>query len=225
MPVRILSYGKMFVVDDILVPALIGAAIGFAWRFIQSLRGRWGQQCMPESAQVEMSLTDQEMIQKSQDLIRDCFGNEVVERMRNASNAERIAMMSDFSQKLAAMYGLDIDVDVQIWDNINRWGGYHWEKRKAEFNIRVLTVDANDPRFEGWVREVLDTIIHELRHAVQHKAIQEAGFWNVDDQRRQTWANNMANYIKPEVDFKGYVKQPIEADAATFAAQVMSEVH
>ena len=133
--------------------------------------------------------------------------------------------MAEFAEELVKRYGLDIDVDITV-SQIENCGQYNWQKRKAEFNIVALMLDGNHEHFEYCVRETLDTIIHELRHAVQHKAIRDEGFWNVEEERRVRWAENMmkGNYIRPEVNFRAYCSQPIEADAATFAARVMEGV-
>ena len=86
--------------------------------------------------------------------------------------------------------------------------------------------DRDDEFFNYGVRSVMETIVHELRHAVQWKAITENNFWNVDEKTRDLWAENLNfdNYIDPEVDFKGYCEQPVEADARTFSALVMEGV-
>ena len=220
------SVAKRHMLESILIATLVGMGVHFVINLFGGLVGRLGQRSMPEAAQVEMSETDQQKIQDSQQLIRECFGESAVDTLRAASNMERITMMNEFAQRLAQLYELDIDVDVVIKEAKNQ-GAYNWSTKKVEFNIILLTVDANSPHFEACVRETLDTIVHELRHAVQHKAIEQDGYWNVDEERRAAWANNMVpgNYIRPSVDYKGYVRQPIEADAATFAAQVLQGVH
>lgn len=213
-------------IETYVIAALVGLAIGTVAAVVDALRSSWGTCALPETSQVEMSETDQEMIQQTQQVIQECFGENAVESLRTAKNVERIAMMNEFAQRLVQIYDLDIDVDVVIQET-NHHGAYNWNDKKAVFNIILLTVDGDNPNFEVCVREVLDTIVHELRHAVQHKAIEREGYWNVDEERRVAWANNMTpgNYINYAVDYCGYTKQPVEADAATFAAQVLQGVH
>jgi hypothetical protein len=202
-----------------------GLAVGMLIDTVINLIDSWGEQDLPEQTKVEMSETDQKMIQQTKALMQECFGDDVVERFRSASNLDRINMTGDFAKRLAALYNLDIDVDVVV-DEAQHCGAYNWKDQKAVFNIILMTVEKDNTHFDYCIKETLDTIIHELRHAVQHKAIQVDGFWNVDEERRIKWANNMApgNYIRPNVDRKGYVSQPIEADAFTFAAAVMQGV-
>lgn len=193
---------------------------------ISSLIKRWGQPKLPQKVRVELSDTDQEKIEVTRQLITECFGENVVERIKNASNMERITLISEFANRLVKEYGLDIEVDVMV-DDINNWGAYNWDQRKAVFNITLLMVGSSHEHADHYIRETLDTIIHELRHSVQHRAINEPGFWNINDERWKAWANNMANgnYIPANVDLNGYSNQPVEKDAFTFAAAVMEGVH
>lgn len=200
-------------------------AIEFVAGAIAGLLELWGQRKLPETAQAELSDFDKEKIRETQELLRECFGEDVTECIRKANNKDRIVLMADFAEKLAYEYGLDIDVDVTV-NNVHNCGSYDWKQRKAVFNIALLMVDGNNEHFEYCVHETIDTIIHELRHAVQHHTIENAGFWSVDEVRRNSWANNMlpGNYIRPEVDMRGYAAQPIEKDAVTFASLVMKGV-
>lgn len=211
---------------ETLITIGITVAVALVVEVVADLIENWGAPEMPTQTKAEMSETDQKMIQETQALMQECFGDDVVERFRNASNLDRISMTGDFAKRLAALYDLDIDVDVVI-EEAQHCGAYNWKDRKAVFNIILMTVESDNAHFDYCVKETLDTIIHELRHAVQHKAIRQEGFWNVAEERRVAWANNMTpgNYIRPEVDKKGYVGQPIEADAYTFAAEVMQGVH
>ena len=211
---------------EVLIPLAIAMAVEMLIEVVGGLIKRWGRQKLPQNARAELSDTDREEIEVTQELIAECFGEDVVARIKSASNKERIALMTEFADRLAKEYGLDIEVDVTV-DNVQSWGAYNWEQRKAVFNIALLMVDGNHEQFDYCVRETLDTIIHELRHAVQHKAINEPGFWNVSDERRVAWADNMVggNYIPATVDARAYANQPIELDAFTFAAAVMEGVH
>lgn len=201
------------------------AAVYLIAEAVLELIGMWGSNhTISEQAQVEMSETDEKMIRKTQEVLKECFGEDVMETFRNASNVERINMMNLFAKRLQQEYGLDdIEVDVMV-TNEAYWGYYSWNDKKAKFNIFNLTVDGDNKNFEYCVKESLDTVIHELRHAVQHKAIHEEGFWNVGEERRVEWATNMQNYVQASVNMQAYISQPVEADAFTFAARSMEGV-
>ncbi|HPF88282.1 MAG TPA: hypothetical protein PK537_09560 [Candidatus Limiplasma sp.] len=190
---------------------------------VKKLLDLWGSRSLPkQEQQVAMSEADMKEIEKSKEVIKECFGEDAVDTLRKSTNLERIDLMAKFADRLTKEYDLDIDVDITV-NNVQNCGYYDWEHQKAVFNIVLLMVDGNNEHFDYCVKEVLDTIVHELRHAVQHKAIREPGYWNVDDERRMAWANNMApgNYITSSSNLKRYSQQPIEADAAVFAALVM----
>ena len=192
---------------------------------ISDLWSQWGTQELPDHVQVQMSAEDDKKIKAAQELIHECFGENVVETIKSSSNKERINLMAEFAEKLAEEYDLNIEVDVTV-EELKNCGAYNWEKKKAVFNIALLTVDSENEHFGDCVRIVLDTIIHELRHAVQHKCIEEPTYWDIDADMRDMWQNNMlpGNYIRPEVDMRGYALQPIEIDASTFAELVMKGV-
>lgn len=216
--------------ESIILTSLAYAAVYTGITLVAELWARWrqsGQTKLPERVKAEMSDTDKEKIKETQQLIAEQFGGNFVESLRSASKIQRVEMLNAFAQRLKEEWGLDdIEVDIMI-KNVNEMGVYNWSTKKAEFNIALLMVDGNDPNFEKLAREALDTIVHELRHAVQHRSIREEGFWNVDEERRAAWANNMrkGNYISPQTNYRGYANQPIESDAYTFAALVMEGVN
>ena len=211
---------------EVLIALAVVAIASLLCEGVKYLINLWGsKQKMPDQVKAEMSETDEEMIEKTKNVIANTFGDSVIDKIATSSNKERIDLMADFATTLSKEYGLDISVDITVSD-ISNCGYYNWEEKKAVFNIAMMMVDKDNEHFAYCVRETLDTIIHELRHAVQHKAIHEEGFWNVDEARRIEWANNMLpeNYIQPSVDRKGYFLQPIEKDAATFANAAMEGV-
>lgn len=91
----------------------------------------------------------------------------------------------------------------------------------ANFNIVELMWRGDDEQFEARIRNFIDTIVHEERHAVQHRVIREPGFWQIDEERRTAWARNTPppnkRYIRASVDIRRYRTQPVERDAFTFA--------
>ena len=105
--------------------------------------------------------------------------------------------------------------------------------------LNSMYVASNNP---GVHREVLDTIIHEGRHAYQHynvdvKNIHESGAevatWreNFYDPRYQYYHSTGQKIIIPyndgsrhDVDFRLYYYQPVEIDARNFAKDVMDRL-
>ena len=84
--------------------------------------------------------------------------------------------------------------------------------------IRINQDDLASPeRF--W--QILDTLIHEDRHAYQHWSLLTPGFHTDPDQVR-AWTDNWEHYLDPkEVSLRRYRSQPIENDAFWFAESVV----
>lgn len=210
--------------ESILVATGVIAAAKLIGRLIGSLISRWGKKTeqLPETVKAPLSETDKKMAEETCNVIKEKFGDNVVETLKNASNKERLDMIEDFAKTLVNLYGLDVEVDIILGEE--GLGGYHdGSKNKIVFNITGL-MNTESENFAYFARFAVETVIHELRHAVQHKSINEPGFWDVDEKTRMEWKNNLENYIPPEVDFRGYALQPIEVDARTFADEAMSEV-
>ena len=196
---------------------------------IRYLFEQWGNRNTqtPESVKSEMTETDESKMDDTKNLIHEKFGDDVVKTFGEMSNMERVTAIDDFAEALKELYGLDdISVDITV-DELQTCGYYNWKDKKAVFNISLLMCDKNHEKFSYCVREVLDTIVHELRHAVQHRAMNDPDFrekWGIEESRAKKWEENKDNYISPGVDLRRYSSQPMEADAFTFAGQVMEDV-
>lgn len=207
----------------VAVEVLFNVGINFAVNLLRNVFGT--QRAMPETIKAELSDTDKKMAEETQNLIRDQFGENVSDSIRAMSNMERLQAANQFANNLADLYGLDIQIDVVAQDP-SQCGYYDWNKGKAVFNVVELWIKDDDKDFDAHIQNFFDTIIHELRHAVQRKAVTESGFWEVDEERRQKWDENFqpGNYVRADVNIRGYMEQPLENDAYTYAAYVMEGV-
>ena len=111
-------------------------------------------------------------------------------------------------------------VKVEFYGDDRHQCGFY-NSRDNTLNLNVADLLSKTPER---IQEFFDTIIHELRHAVQWKAIREAGYWNVEEERSKAWAKNFANYISASVDPRGYANQLVEVDARTFASGCLEGV-
>lgn len=64
---------------------------------------------------------------------------------------------------------------------------------------------------------VIQTILHEMYHAVQHEAINSPTKYDISQFELEVWSENLAHYITPELDYQEYIKQPVEYTAEKFA--------
>jgi len=200
---------------------------GIKWaviKLIEKWKERKNKNAPPEAVTAPMSDTDKEKIKETQDLIKEKFGESAVDHFRELPKKERVAELTEFAEELAKLYGVEINVDINA-EHLNSCGFYNFETKTLEFNIKYLMFEKNDENFAFFIKEAINTIVHELRHAVQHKATKESGFWNVDEKTRAKWANNFRNYISPSVDMRGYANQPVEADATTFANAALEGIN
>lgn len=207
----------------IAVEVLFNVGVNFAVSLLRNVFGT--QRTMPETIKAELSDTDKKMAEETQNLIRSQFGENVSDSIRAMSNMERLQAANRFANDLANLYGLDIQIDVVAQD-ANQCGYYDWNKGKAVFNVVELWISNDNEEFDAHIQNFFDTIVHELRHAVQRKAVTEPGFWEVDEERRQKWDENFqpGNYVRADVNIRGYMEQPLENDAYTYAAYVMEGV-
>lgn len=88
------------------------------------------------------------------------------------------------------------------------------------FNGEKIHV-SNDELERGSAWENVDTIIHEGRHAYQRYAIDNPDF-HPDSRQVEAWRQNFTDYKDPQYDIEAYRKQPLEADAWSYAAAVVS---
>lgn len=83
-----------------------------------------------------------------------------------------------------------------------------------QINLNVDLLRDADPQ------EIMETIMHESRHAYQDFAVNNPEQVSVDADTIKTWEYNFTHYISPEFDFEAYENQPVEADANIFAERM-----
>lgn len=216
------------VIDVLTTMAVAGAIVlglealeyGIGW--LISLWGKKHRQ-MPETLQAELGETDREMIRKTQELMRQVYGEDIVKRYAEANTHERINLTYEFAEQLAKLYGVDVNIDVFMKEPRKGEPYVYGQQRAGAIRLNIYMIDmyAGHKKFEDVIQNTIEITIHEMRHAVQDKAIEQPGFWDIDDVRRAAWARNLENYISTSVDVQRYMRQPVEADAYTFAAEAM----
>lgn len=128
------------------------------------------------------------------------------------SPAERLEKLQEFQSRIAASQSRNSVPLVSSRMDVSVFGVY--DGRQIRVNQDHL---ASPDSF--W--QILDTLIHEDRHAYQHWSLITPGFHTDPDQVR-AWADNWNNYLDPkEVSFRRYRSQPIENDAFWFAESVV----
>lgn len=72
---------------------------------------------------------------------------------------------------------------------------------------------------------LLDTVIHELRHQYQKEAVADPDRFCASPAQVEAWRENLAegNYILASEDYLGYRMQPVEKDAFAFAEEMIQK--
>ena len=111
---------------------------------------------------------------------------------------------------------LGIDAEISFAEKPPQLlGGYSPSKNTIELNSNYL----NDPDCS----DLLNTILHESRHAFQKKAINDPGSVSIDQETIDSWKNNFTNYVSSSWGYEAYRNQPLESDAFDFADKILEE--
>ena len=99
----------------------------------------------------------------------------------------------------------------------NSMGRYIYEENVIYIN--PLLFDVSD---DTDIEELINTVLHECRHAYQHYAgdtLPDGGLFSYTLAYKEitSWRENNYNYLLPEKDYFSYKTQPTEEDAQEFA--------
>lgn len=114
---------------------------------------------------------------------------------------------------------LEISYSKVVWMETDvRLCGYYCH-RNREIALNAAYLVTNNSKL---LTILVNTIIHECRHARQWAAVEGKDF-GYSQQTVEEWRRNFADYISSDESDEGYVKQPVEHDAAMFANSVINE--
>lgn len=180
----------------------------------------------------ELTVLDTELANQTAERIKDVIGPDPVSVMSTMTSSQKVAVIEEITKELVSLYQLtDVNYKTVTMDN-SLWGYYCEDDKTLYINISQLLYDKNNisgnaEDFDKMViKETLDTVVHELRHAIQFRAAfnLDDDYLNISRERRIEWAKNIANYISPKVDPERYITQLIERDAIAFAHEAMKGV-
>lgn len=126
----------------------------------------------------------------------------------------RCEIICDYFNGVKNEMGIETDIQFKHMPP-NKLGGYNPATNSIELNYIFLeNSDCED---------LLNTILHESRHAFQEKCISNPDSVSVKNNIIDVWKDNFSNYISPEYDFEAYENQEIEKDANYFADSVIKK--
>jgi len=148
------------------------------------------------------------------------------------SKEERLGVISNIYDDLASKYGLEkVPINVEDLPDKKIWF-FTWSDSKGQYRGDQIQIDI-DNLLSNDGRDLLDTVVHEIRHQIQHLSailFRENGDTatlpsGVSLEQARLWSENFKteNYIEPQDDYQGYRDQPIEQDARNFAGGYIEE--
>lgn len=113
---------------------------------------------------------------------------------------------------------MSVTYDKLEWFEDDRSCGFYNHNNKViALNMVYLATDS-----EKLLTILVNTIIHECKHARQLEAVEGADF-GYSQRQIAEWKRNFDDYISPRESDEGYFKQPVEFDARGFADSVIDE--
>lgn len=135
------------------------------------------------------------------------------------SLGERKIFLKELINQTKHAMRVEID-DVRICElPMSQIGGYVYNDERNRLH---KTIFLNELYLLEAPERCIQTVFHELKHAVQNEAIFEKNQWGYSAQRRAQWLSCLKDgcYVDGTMSFEAYVLQSIEIDARHFAASV-----
>jgi hypothetical protein len=133
---------------------------------------------------------------------------------RNLSVVERKDVLRNLLIDMNSIFGTDVSTDIDFfYEQSGSRGEYASSSNNVKINEFILAKDSS--------YQLMQTIIHEMRHAYQHHSVRNEKRVLVSSQTIKAWENNFNNYKSPSYGctFEEYLSQPVEWDAKNFAKQ------
>ncbi|MDF2539173.1 MAG: hypothetical protein K0S76_2194 [Herbinix sp.] len=141
------------------------------------------------------------------------------ESLATLEPVDRAGVVSEFTRELLDMLQLqNVKVEISYELPATTMGCYYFSEEKIEINGAYLA--ALDPVV---LREVIDTVIHETRHAMQLKALSGDNVYGFTDQQLKEWIFNLEHPIDGKRNFYAYRTQAIEVEAFDYASVTIKE--
>lgn len=166
---------------------------------------------------VQFTDTDRNRAEAAVREIRKHLGNNPVECLSDMDAKSRLEAAKELHKRLCTRFSLNLGLEMGEGDG-GIVGGYCAGRKVICVDYRYLLSDK--PKY---IAEYLDTVIHEFRHAMQHRFIEDGAYNGVDEDYRERIAVSFSPsvyvefYENPEL----YYNQLCERDAREYAGMVM----
>lgn len=159
-------------------------------------------------------IDDVEMKKGCKEIVRNFYGNELDKKYADEGLIGRYQLVNQFYDSVKECMGIDAEI-IFVEKSPYDLGGYSPKRNIIELNRKYLE--------KADCGELLNTILHESRHAFQKKCIDNPDSVTVKNNVIEVWKDNSNNYIRPCYDFEAYENQEVEKDANYFADSIMKE--
>lgn len=164
----------------------------------------------PETADVELQ-------KKTKHLLDSMEDGHLFEHIKKLSFEER----KEYFEKVllpAVCKEMNVSPAFLGWFQSTSTAGFYNEEHQGIAINELFLASDND----YVLRVMINTIIHECKHAMQWDAVTGRNAHGYSEEIIAVWKRNFQDYIAPEESDEGYVKQPVEWDASSFAESVYS---
>lgn len=210
----------------VLIVAMAALAVvetaNFLWNEI--LFPEYTVEPLPPEEAIDNSLlnqVDRQKAEASRAVLEEHLGTDPAGNLMTLNKEDRVKAITGIVEDLTQLYGVKIDgLEFSAFLPDTVAGCYTRSRRLIQLNIKYLLVNNRTI-----INDLLDTIFHELRHAIQWSIVTDGGEqWGVTDDYRRALAANFKHYIRAQRNIRDYQMQLVEQDAVTFAAYVLKGV-
>ena len=175
-----------------------------------------------------MSGYDRKMADETKVLTEKILGEKPIEELSEMNGEKRLAKINELVQNLAQLYQIELK-EVAVGELNPRLAGCYDREKKVIVLNSVYLMNSD----KQYLREFLDTIYHEFRHAVQFQVIENidklqdteaANFWAVSRKRAARWCRHHQDYEEAVKNPLEYIMNNLEVDARTFAYMCLDGV-
>lgn len=160
-----------------------------------------------------VSSIDKDLAEKCQVYIDKVLPDGLTEALKPLTDEKRIEFMKELINDFGDIMGVKID-NISFFmpsdmEEASHMGLYVFEEQSIVLNA-LFIFNLNEPKA---TERMTRTILHELKHARQHLAVEDDSGLGYDQETLYKWRYNFAYYIRPEECDEAYRKQPVEQDA------------
>lgn len=164
---------------------------------------------------------DKRLIEQNRELMKEFFPSGIEDGFKGLTLEQRVEMMKNLIERANDLYG--VEVDTIAFMPAAKIGECTLGFFDRDNNAIAVNLDILASNEAAVMQAIVATVFHELRHALQYRAVTDASFNYGTEEQRRLWALNFVegNYISPEIDFALYQRQVVEADARQIAEHIV----